>query len=49
MSQLLACAEIAAAVLTLAGCANPPVQYHAYAAPARYTYSETFGYIHGPS
>jgi hypothetical protein len=48
MSQPLACAGIAAAVLTLAGCANPPVQYYAHAAPVGYTYSETFGYIHGP-
>ena len=43
----LTCASIVAAVLALAGCANRPVQYYAYAAPAGYHYSETFGYIQG--
>jgi hypothetical protein len=47
MSQLLACAGIAAAVLALAGCATLPAQDYAYTAPAGYNYSQTYGYIHG--
>ncbi|MBV8455484.1 MAG: hypothetical protein JO122_02580 [Acetobacteraceae bacterium] len=41
------CAGIAAPVLSLAGCANPPVQYYAYATPPGYDYSDTYGYFQG--
>ena len=46
-SRLLAGAGVVVAALALAGCASPPVQDYAYAAPAGYHYSPEYGYFHG--
>ncbi len=46
-NRLLAVAGVVVAALTLAGCASPPVQDYAYAAPAGYHYSPNYGYFHG--
>lgn len=45
--SLLAGAVGVVMALALAGCAKLPVQDYAYAAPAGYNYSQTYGYIHG--